>query len=75
MKKLLITITLFSSFLTSSQEMETAEDEISFEKAVTHAYREENKKVLESFTSFLNQYPDSFLKPRAKLILELFYEN
>lgn len=66
MKKLLITITLFSSFLAISQEIETAEDEISFEKAVTHAYREENEKALESFTSFLNQYPDSFLKPRAK---------
>lgn len=66
MKKLLITITLFSSFLAISQEIETTEDEISFEKAVTHAYREENEKALESFTSFLNQYPDSFLKPRAK---------
>ncbi len=66
MKKLLIIITLFSSFFAISQEMKTAEDEISFEKAVTHAYREENKKAIESFTSFLNQYPDSFLKPRAK---------
>jgi len=66
MKKLLILITLFSSFLATSQEIETSEDETSFEKAVTHAYREENEKALESFTSFLNQYPDSFLKPRAK---------
>lgn len=53
MKKLLIIIILFSSFFAISQETETAEEKISYDKAVTYSHPGKNEKALESFTLFL----------------------
>lgn len=65
-KLLLIVITFFSSFLATSQEKERTQDEISFDSAMDYFEKEDNETSLASFNSFLTQYPDSRLKPRAK---------